>query len=125
MAARKTTPAKTATAKAEPKKRAPKPVTDLATATTALKAAQRRYDRAYKSYADAKREELAANDALTEAKETVKKFYAELMGEDQSADEAPQVSQHGEDLTDAYSAQDPAEDEPYEGDGHGDTAHDA
>jgi len=110
MAARtKTTPAKT-TEKAEPKKRAPKPVTDLATATTALKAAQRRYDRAYKSYADAKREELAANDALTEAKETVKKFYAELMGEGQSADEAPAVS---------------ADEAPYEGDGHGDTAHDA
>jgi hypothetical protein len=121
MAARKTTPAKTATAKAEPKKRAPKPVTDLATATTALKAAQRRYDRAYRAYADAKREELAANDALTEAKETVKKFYAELMGEGQSADEGTDVSQHGEDLTAAYSEQEPA----YEGDGHGDTAHDA
>lgn len=108
MAARtKTTPAK---AEAAPKKtRTPKPVTDLATATTALKAAQRRYDRAYKAYADAKREELAANDALTDAKETVKKFYAELMGEGQSADEAPQVSQHGEDLTAAYSEQESAD----------------
>lgn len=110
MAARtKTTPAKAATEKAAPKKRAPKPVTDLATATTALKAAQRRYDRAYKAYSDAKREELAANDALTDAKETVKKFYAELMGEGQSADEAPQVSQHGEDLTAAYSEQESAD----------------
>lgn len=108
MAARtKTTPAK---AEAAPKKtRTPKPVTDLATATTALKAAQRRYDRAYKAYSDAKREELAANDALTDAKETVKKFYAELMGEGQSADEAPQVSQHGEDLTAAYSEQESAD----------------
>ena len=108
MAARtKTTPAK---AEAAPKKtRTPKPVTDLATATTALKAAQRRYDRAYKAYADAKREELAANDALTDAKETVKKFYAELMGEGQSADEAPAT----------------ADEQPYEGDGHGDTAHTA
>lgn len=123
MAARKTTATKTdAPAKAAPKKRAPKPVTDLATATTALKAAQRRANRAGDAYAEAVRERDAANASLTEAKAVVKRYYAELMGEAVTDD----VSQHGEDLTAAYSEQDPADDEtPYEGDGHGDTAHDA
>lgn len=87
MAARtKTTPAK---AEAAPKKtRTPKPVTDLATATTALKAAQRRYDRAANAYADAAKERDDSNAALVEAKAVVKRYYAELMGE--AVDDSPE-----------------------------------
>lgn len=81
MAARAKKTTEDATEKAPRKTRQPKPVTDLATATTALKAAQRRADRAGNAYADAATERDAANAALTEAKATVQRFYLELMGE--------------------------------------------
>jgi len=120
VVAKKTTPAKADATepKAAPKKREPKPVTDLASAMTALRAAQRRSDRADKAYDAARDERKKASDALIEAKAAVKKYYAEAMGEDQ-ADEAPAIpgALTGEAL--------PDDEPPYEGDGYGDTAHTA
>lgn len=76
-----------ATEKAAPKKRQPKPVTDLASATTALKAAQRRYDRADKAYDEARTERFNAEADLKNAKDQVQRFYRELMGENLVVDE--------------------------------------
>lgn len=87
MVAKKTPSTKPATEKAEPKKRQPKAVTDLPSATTALKAAQRRADRADKAYDEARTERYNAQSDLAAAKATVKKFYAELMGENLDVDE--------------------------------------
>ncbi|UTN91898.1 hypothetical protein SEA_STUFF_67 [Streptomyces phage Stuff] len=108
----KKTPAKTsATEKAAPKKREPKPVTDLASATVALNAAKRRADRAGKVLAEAETEHDAAQLALSAAKKDVQRFYAELMGE--PVDEAPAGLT---DADDAYAEGEP--EDPYEGAGH-------
>jgi len=87
MAARTKKTDTPATEKAAPKKRQPKAVTDLPSATTALKAAQRRADRADKAYDEARTERYNAQSDLEAAKATVKKFYAELMGESLDVDE--------------------------------------
>lgn len=112
-----TTPKKTAAKtsatgeKAAPKKREPKPVTDLASATVALNAAKRRADRAGKVLAEAETEHDAAQLALSAAKKDVQRFYAELMGE--PVDEAPAGLT---DEDDAYAEAEP--EDPYEGAGH-------
>lgn len=81
MVAKKTPAAKTApaTEKAARKPRTPKPVNDLPSATIALKAAQRRADRADAAYKAAEDEHTAAHGALYEAKEKVREFYEALM----------------------------------------------
>ncbi|WIC89218.1 hypothetical protein SEA_BOGOTA_68 [Streptomyces phage Bogota] len=109
----KKTPAKTSATgeKAAPKKREPKPVTDLASATVALNAAKRRADRAGKVLAEAETEHDAAQLALSAAKKDVQRFYAELMGE--PVDEAPAGLR---DEDDAYAEGEP--EDPYEGAGH-------
>lgn len=76
------TPAKTATeAKAPRKARTPKPVNDLASATVALNGAKRKADRTAKARAEAVAADGLAQAELEQAKATVKRFYAELMGE--------------------------------------------
>jgi flagellar basal body-associated protein FliL len=88
----KKTPAVTAD-KAPRKARVPKPVTDLKTATTALEAAKRKADRTVKARLEAVQADADAQTELEAAKATVKRFYAELMGE--AVDAAP-------DADDAY-----------------------
>lgn len=104
MAARtKKTDADATEPKAEKKTRQPKPVTDLPSATVALKAAQRRADRAGKALSEAETEHDAAQLALSAAKKDVDRFYRELMGMD--------VEPEAEDVTEDVAA-------AYEPDGH-------
>ncbi|AWY07306.1 hypothetical protein SEA_HENOCCUS_68 [Streptomyces phage Henoccus] len=110
MAARTKTPAKTDAPKAEKKTRTPKPVTDLASATVALNAAKRKADRTERARLEAVQADADAQRELAEAKAVVKRFYAELMGEDVAPAEdvhEPYVISEGE-----------TEDDPYEGAGH-------
>jgi hypothetical protein len=109
MAARTKKTDADATEKAAPKKRAPKPVTDLPSATVALKAAQRRAERADKAYDAARTERDAAQAALEDAKATVKRFYAELVGESVDAEPEPDTADDG-------TYPEPADE--YEGAGH-------
>ncbi|AWY07386.1 hypothetical protein SEA_JACKIEB_68 [Streptomyces phage JackieB] len=113
MAARTKTPAKTTEPKAEKKTRTPKPVTDLASATVALNAAKRKADRTEKARLEAVQADADAQRELAEAKAVVKRYYAELMGEDV----AP--AEQGE--PDTYDGMDDVDgdvDDPYEGAGH-------
>lgn len=81
MVTKAKTPAAAKTEKAARKPRTPKPVDDLASATVALNAAKRKADRTAKARAEAVAADGLAQTELAEAKATVKKFYAELMGE--------------------------------------------
>ncbi len=87
MVAKKTPAAKTDETKAPRKPRTPKPVDDLASATVALNAAKRKADRTAKARAEAVAADGLAQTELEQAKATVKRFYAELMGETLEADE--------------------------------------
>jgi membrane protein involved in colicin uptake len=110
MAARKTTPKTDAAEAVKParKPREAKPVTDLATATVALKAAQRKADRTAKARSEAEAADGLAQTELGQAKAAVRRFYDELMGTPEPED-VSLVSTDGEDLTDAYAPQEPAE----------------
>ncbi|AYD86813.1 hypothetical protein SEA_MICRODON_66 [Streptomyces phage Microdon] len=95
MAARtKKTDADATEPKAEKKTRQPKPVTDLPSATVALKAAQRRADRAGKALSDAETENDAAQTALAAAKKDVDRYYRELMGMDVEPEPVPEPTDY-------------------------------
>lgn len=63
------------------KTRVRKPVNDLPTAVAALNASARREDRAKKAYLAAVKEYDDAQKAQQNAKDLVKKFYAETVGD--------------------------------------------
>jgi hypothetical protein len=73
---------------AERKTRQPRPVTDLATAMAALKRAERRAEKADEDYRTAERAHTDAYGELKTAREDVKRYYMEAMGE--QVDEAPE-----------------------------------
>lgn len=86
MAARAKKTETPATEKAEKKTRTPKPVTDLPSATVALNAAKRKADRTEKARLEAVQADAEAQRELAEAKAVVKRYYAELMGEQVDAE---------------------------------------
>lgn len=97
MVTKAKTPAAAKTDKAPRKPRTPKPVDDLASATVALNAAKRKADRTAKARAEAVAADGLAQTELAQAKATVKRFYAELMGETLEADQdAPETADEGE-----------------------------
>lgn len=107
----------TAPVKAARKPRTPKPVTDLPTANAAFQKAKEKAARANARATEASEDAERANEAVTEAAKVLKGYMDEVDSALSSA-----LPQSSEDLSGPYGEEGPVE-LPYEGDGHGDTAH--
>lgn len=110
MVAKKSTAADTATetVKAAPKKRTPKPVTDLATANAAFQAAKRKAERATKAADAARKAEADANAALADAAGVLKGYLGEV---DAAVGNVLPADSDGE--TDPVNEYDNSDDAPY------------